>query len=161
MRSTSTRAFILAPALATGLILAFAIARASACSGGPSAGPTTTSANDAPALDLGDCPDDAGGLSQGKAYLCACPAQAEAAPVFGSDVYAENSGICSAAVHAGMLKQEVPGQVLFHVIASPPVFKGATRNGVKSEVWPQPAEAAFQFERLRAIVCSLGLGSFA
>ena len=161
MPSTSTRAFFLAPALAAGLILAFAIARASACSGAPSVGPTTPSANDAPALDLGDCPDNAEGLGQGKAYLCACPAQAETAPVFGSDVYAENSGICTAAVHAGMLKQDALGQVLFHVIVSPSVFKGATRNGVKSEVWPQPADAAFQFERLKEIVCSLELGSFA
>lgn len=151
----------LAAVLAASLILALVVARASACGRDASHAPMPASANGAPAVNLGACPRDANGLDQNKAYLCGCPVFSEQARVFGSDIYAENSGICSAGVHAGMLKQGVAGRLLFHVVASPSAFKGVIRNGITSEAWPQPASAAFQFERLREFICSLELGSFA
>ena len=166
MPSTSIRTFVLskpdlAAALAVGLILGLAGARASACSRGSPQEPPTTSANGAPAVNLGACPRDADGLRQNTAYLCHCPARAEPAPVFGSDIYAENSDICTAGIHAGVLKQGTEVPVLFHVVASPSVFKSVTRNGITSEARARPAEAAFQFERLREFICSLEQGSFA
>jgi hypothetical protein len=110
------------------------------------AAPGTTPAADAvAALDLGDCPDNAVGLDQGKTYSCACPALGEPAIVYGSDVYTADSGICAAAVQAGVLQRSAAGSVTLQTIASPQVFKGATRNGIKSEAWAQPADAAFQF----------------
>jgi hypothetical protein len=97
------------------------------------------------ALDLGDCPDNAVGLDQGKTFSCACPALGEPAIVYGSDVYTPDSNICTAAVQAGALQRSAAGSVTLQTIASPQVFKGATRNGIKSEAWAQPADAAFQF----------------
>jgi hypothetical protein len=151
MQSTSTgmiflSARSLAPALLAGLVLLPALARAQSAEAtsqpaAPSAAPTPAPA----ALDLGECPDNADDLGQGKTYSCTCPALADPAPMYGSDVYAQDSGLCAAAVHAGVLKQDAAGSVIFQVVASPPIFKGATRNGIKSEVWPKPAAAAFQF----------------
>jgi hypothetical protein len=116
----------------------------------PSAPAATAPAADAvAALDLGDCPDNAVGLDQGKTYSCACPAVADPATVYGSDVYTADSSICTAAVHAGALQRSTAGSVTLQTIASPPVFKGATRNGITSEAWAQPADAAFQFARTK------------
>jgi hypothetical protein len=148
MQSTSTGTIFLATkglalALGVGLVLLPALARAQSTDATSQPAATATAAP--AALDLGDCPDNADDLGQGKTYSCACPALADPAPIYGSDVYAEDSGLCTAAVHAGALKQDTAGSVTFQVVASPPVFKGATRNGIKSEVWPKPAAAAFQF----------------
>ena len=110
------------------------------------AAPGTTPAADAvAALDLGDCPDNAVGLDQGKTYSCACPALGESAIVYGSDVYTADSNICTAAVPCRRAAAQCGGQRHPETIASPQVFKGATRNGIKSEAWAQPADAAFQF----------------
>jgi LCCL domain len=110
------------------------------------AAPGMTPAADAvAALDLGDCPDNAVGLDQGKTYSCACPALGEPAIIYGSDIYTADSNICTAAVHAGARQRSSAGSVTLQTIASPQVFKGATRNGIKSEAWAQPADAAFRF----------------
>jgi LCCL domain len=102
-----------------------------------------------PALDLGDCPDVAGSFELGKTYVCSCPPGATdgspAGTVYGSLVYANDSNICSAAVHAGALKSGAAGRVLLQMLESPPVFKSTTQNGVKSEVWLTATAAAFQF----------------
>lgn len=165
MQSTSTRTIFL-PAislllvLGAGLVLLPAHPRAHAAdaSGQPAAAATTaaggcSSKSDdsniqsgcAVAYELGDCPDNAAGLGQGKTFTCICPALADPASVYGTDVYTPDSGLCTAAVHAGALRQGAAGSVIFQIVASPPVFKGTTRNGIKSEVWPKAADAAVQF----------------
>lgn len=110
------------------------------------AGPAAT-------LDLGDCPDIASGFEIGKSYACACPpsvsAEAPAGTVYGTLVYAYDSNICTAAVHAGALKRATAGRVSLQMIDSPPVFKGSTQNGVKSDVLATASAAAFQFSAAR------------
>jgi hypothetical protein len=110
MQSTSTGIIFLATkglalVLGVGLVLLPALARAQStdATSQPAAPDATATAAPA-ALDLGDCPDNADDLGQGKRYSCACPALADPAPIYGSDVYAEDSGLCTAAVHAGALK---------------------------------------------------------
>jgi hypothetical protein len=112
--------------------------------------PSAAPAMAAPAaLDVGDCPDTASGFEIGKTYACACPpsasADAPAGAVYGTLVYAYDSNICSAAVHAGALKAATAGRVSVQMIDSPPVFRGTTQNEVKSEVWASSTAAAFQF----------------
>lgn len=106
-----------------------------------------------PALDIGDCPDIANGFEIGKTYACSCPpsalADSSAGAVYGTLVYAYDSNICAAAVHAGALKAATAGRVSLQMIDSPPVFKGTTQNGVKSEVWASASTAAFQFSPAR------------
>ena len=102
------------------------------------------------ALDIGNCPDIASGFEIGKTYACACPpsVSADSPPagaVYGTSVYAYDSNICAAAVHAGALKAATAGRVSVQMIDSPAVFRGTTQNGVKSEVWATASTAAFQF----------------
>jgi hypothetical protein len=151
MQSTSTRTIFpqtlsLAVAFGAGLILLPPVSRAqSTDANSQPAAMAVAATNAAAALDLGDCPDNADDLGQGKTFTCSCPALADPAPVYGTDVYTPDSGLCTAAVHAGALQQGAASSVIFQVVASPPVFKGTTRNGIKSGVWPQPADAAVQF----------------
>lgn len=125
-----------------------AAAQTSATPAQPAA-PRVTAPAAPPALDLGDCPDNASSFELGKTYVCSCPPSAAdgsaAGAVYGSLVYANDSNICSAAVHAGVLKSTAAGRVLVQMTDSPPVFKSATRNGIKSEVWATATAAAFQF----------------
>lgn len=104
-------------------------------------------------LDLGDCPDIASGFEIGKSYACACPPSGSAEPsagaVYGTAVYAYDSNICAAAVHAGALKRATAGRVSLQMIDSPPVFKGSTQNGVKSDVLATASAAAFQFSAIK------------
>jgi LCCL domain len=120
----------------------------------PTGVPTAAPPMAAPAaLDIGDCPDIANGFEIGKTYACACPpsalADSSAGAVYGTLVYAYDSNICAAAVHAGALKAATAGRVSVQMVDSPPVFKGTTQNGVKSEVWASPSTAAFQFPPAR------------
>ena len=115
----------------------------------PAAAPPAVAPAAPPALDLGDCPDGAGAFELGKTYQCSCPPSAAdgsaAGPVYGSLVYANDSNICAAAVHAGVLKTATAGRVLVQMMDSPPVFKSTNQNGIKSEVWTTATNAAFQF----------------
>ncbi|MGZ3454310.1 MAG: LCCL domain-containing protein [Polyangiales bacterium] len=54
------------------------------------------------------------------------------APVKGSDVYADDSSICAAAVHAGKIKPETGGTVTLEVIEGRPHYDGSLRNGIDS-----------------------------
>ena len=74
MRSTSTRTIFpqtlsLALALGAGLILLPPVAQAQSTD----ANSQPAATNAAAALDLGDCPDNADGLGQGKTFTCNCP----------------------------------------------------------------------------------------
>jgi hypothetical protein len=102
-----------------------------------------TTPDAANALDLGDCPGTATGFDQGKTYLRACPVSPSGV-VYGSGIYTPDSNICVAAIHAGSLRTGAPGSVIVRMMASPPVFKGTTQNGVKSEAWPRSTGTAFQ-----------------
>jgi hypothetical protein len=95
------------------------------------------------ALDIGDCPDTATSFEDGNIYVCACSG-ASSGTIYGTDVYTNDSNICQAAIHAGVLKKGVPGRVSVRMVASPRVFKGTTRNGIKSEVWVKPTPHAFE-----------------
>lgn len=71
------------------------------------------------------CPET--GLFEGP---CACWSP-RAAPVWGTDVYAEESAICAAAVHAGAITTR--GGTL-RVVSAPGQarYAGSTRNGIAS-----------------------------
>ena len=97
----------------------------------------------AEALDLGDCPDTPSDFEQGKRYVCACPVTDASAAIYGSGVYTTDSDLCTAAVHAGAIEKDKGGRVTVTVVPSPPVFKGTTQHGVKSNVWTRPFDSAF------------------
>ena len=55
------------------------------------------------------------------------------APIWGTKVYTTNSGICSAAVHAGVVDPEKGGIVTIELIEGRKFYTGSDRNKVKSQ----------------------------
>lgn len=59
--------------------------------------------------------------------------------VWGTDVYTDDSSICTAAVHAGQINQTQGGIVTIGILPGRPSYYGSTRNGVTSmdyNSWP-------------------------
>jgi len=65
-------------------------------------------------------------------YL-SCPAGGTAQPVWGTDVYTDDSSVCTAAVHAGLITLADGGRVRIEIKASQNAYQGSTRNGVTSQ----------------------------
>jgi hypothetical protein len=68
----------------------------------------------------------------GAHVVVACPAGcAGQGGVWGSDAYTIDSSVCSAAVHAGIIRDE-GGEVGLTIEPGRPAYRGSTRNGVQS-----------------------------
>jgi hypothetical protein len=66
----------------------------------------------------------------GRTYTFDCPKGGEAAAVWGSDVYAAISSICTAAVHAGVITLDGGGSVTIEFRPARSVYGSTTRNGI-------------------------------
>ena len=55
------------------------------------------------------------------------------APIWGSKVYTTNSGICSAAVHAGVVVPEEGGIITVKLVKGKNFYTGSNKNNVKSK----------------------------
>jgi phage baseplate assembly protein gpV len=64
--------------------------------------------------------------------------------VWGTDVYTDDSSICTAAVHAGLITVEDGGDVTFHLIAGQDAYEGSERNGITSSEYGS-WNASFEF----------------
>lgn len=60
-----------------------------------------------------------------------CPPGGAFGSVWGTDVYTDDSSICTAAVHAGLIGQS-GGTVTIEIRRGEPSYKGSVRNGVSS-----------------------------
>jgi hypothetical protein len=70
----------------------------------------------------------------GRRVTYVCPAYFPlAGSVYGTDVYTDDSPICLAAAHAGVLQAGTAGAVTFVIGGDVASFQGSTRNGVKSQ----------------------------
>ncbi|MEO0532451.1 MAG: LCCL domain-containing protein [Cyanobacteria bacterium P01_A01_bin.123] len=65
-------------------------------------------------------------------------------PVWGSGVYTTNSSVCSAAVHAGIIRPSMGGQVNIEITTWQNGHRGVTRNGVSSLDW-ESSDTSFVF----------------
>ena len=86
------------------------------------------------------CPDTGLSFEGG----CACWAP-RIAPVWGTDLYAGQSAICAAAVHAGIVTMN-GGTVLVRRAPGQSHYGGSTRNGVTSQTLGA-AESSFRLEQ--------------
>lgn len=71
----------------------------------------------------------------GKTYNFYCQAAAEDlihTPIWGTNTYTLNSGICSTAVHAGMIS-EAGGTIQIELLAGQEFYTGSKKNKIKSE----------------------------
>ena len=71
---------------------------------------------------------------KGQVFTFRCPTVPQTqvyAPVWGTDIYILNSGLCQAAVHAGMITFD-GGLINVELISGESTYQGSTRFGVKS-----------------------------
>jgi len=68
----------------------------------------------------------------GTRYSFWCPPRGAAYPVFGNEVYASNSSVCTAAVHAGTITLQAGGNAIIEMLPGQPAYPGSARNGVTS-----------------------------
>lgn len=95
-----------------------------------------------------DAPDDttpiswdtnAGGFTgeAGRTYRFECPPDGTPGIVWGSDIYTQDSSICTAAVHAGIITLERGGTITLEYRPGRPIYGSTTRNGIKSHPFGQ------------------------
>lgn len=69
-------------------------------------------------------------------FAVRCPAGHEpGGSVWGSDVYTDDSSVCQAAVHAGVITASTGGDVAIEVRAGQSGYRGVLRNGVESSAF--------------------------
>lgn len=71
----------------------------------------------------------------GSQYTFACPAGGAARTVWGSDVYTDDSSVCTAAVHAGVIGFASGGLVTIEIRPGQSSYPATTRNGVTTSSW--------------------------
>ena len=73
-----------------------------------------------------------------------CPPKGNADTyVWGTDVYRSSSGICAAAVHAGIITLDAGGRVTVTLEPKQDGFRGSLRNGVSSRNWTDPTYLSY------------------
>ena len=75
----------------------------------------------------------------GSEYLYFCPANPSDADlnnaIYGDDIYTSDSPICITALHAGLFKRKVGGNVKFKILGSQNVYLVGIRNGISSNFY--------------------------
>ncbi len=93
--------------------------------------------------------NSAGEYVEGTTIDINCPAGGTlAAPIWGGDdgIYTDDSAICVAAVHAGLITVDDGGAVVIEKTAGQDGYgEGFTANGVTSLPWPDPWSGSFIF----------------
>ena len=80
--------------------------------------------------NIGECHGAAKWRGTGKALRCSCPANFSVkGPVWGTDIYTDDSYICKAALHAGRIGRS-GGQVSIQILPGQYSYAGTVRNGV-------------------------------
>lgn len=63
-------------------------------------------------------------------FKVACPADGSIGSVWGTDIYTDDSSICSAAVHAGLITVSDGGTITLRIRPGLDTYTGTSRNGV-------------------------------
>jgi len=71
----------------------------------------------------------------GTEVLFKCPAGGTINSVYGTGVYTDDSKVCSAAVHAGLITVARGGTVTIKILPGRASYVGSRRNGVTSSSW--------------------------
>lgn len=69
----------------------------------------------------------------GQTFSFICPPGGAIGTVRGSVIYADESSVCSSAVHAGKITADSGGAIMLSILPGQPVYPGATVNGVTSQ----------------------------
>jgi len=102
------------------------------------AGPGDTSGQTAGTVDGGGAPDiwfvnAVDHRDQvGKQFTYSCTSNGAPDSIWGTDVYTDDSSVCTAAVHAGRITMERGGQVTIQMSPGLESYTASTRHGVAS-----------------------------
>ena len=66
-------------------------------------------------------------------FIFDCPSNGRIGSVWGTDIYTDDSSICSAAVHAGLITTRNGGRVTIRIRPGAEFYNGTNRNGVSSQ----------------------------
>lgn len=72
----------------------------------------------------------------GPAHTVQCPAGCTAGEVWGTDLYSDDSMICAAAIHAGVVPAGQAGTVALTIAPGVPSYAASARHGIQSHEWP-------------------------
>jgi LCCL domain len=78
-------------------------------------------------------------------YRCVCPAHGSAAPIWGTTLYSDDSSVCAAAVHAGLISFATGGTVTIRIQPGRSAYTGSSSHGVASQSVGRPG--SFQFAK--------------
>lgn len=83
-----------------------------------------------------ECSTNAQGLTgdPGTHHTVACPAGCGSATIWGTGAYSDDSSVCSAAIHAGVL-QAGGGTAVISIAPGQEAYPASTQNGVTSSQW--------------------------
>jgi hypothetical protein len=82
--------------------------------------------------------------SNGGAFTFDCLRGGSLNPVWGTDVYTDDSSVCTAAVHAGLITLDEGGVVVIRIRRGLEAYEGSTRNGVRTSAYEQ-WDGSFEF----------------
>ncbi len=71
--------------------------------------------------------------ADGEIFEYVCPPGGHPGPIWGTDVYTDDSSVCTAAVHAGLFPLDEGGRVRIVIRTGRDSYTGSTRNGMISE----------------------------
>jgi len=81
----------------------------------------------------------------GTEYAIDCPQQCGNGTVYGTDVYTDDSAVCVAAVHAGLI-DSAGGRIMLTIEAGRDSYEGSERNGIKTRDWKKPWNRSFTLD---------------
>jgi hypothetical protein len=68
----------------------------------------------------------------GTRYAYPCPPNGAEYTIWGTDTYTDDSSVCNAGVHAGIIARAVGGYVVIEIRPGQDTYAGTARNGVSS-----------------------------
>lgn len=95
---------------------------------------------------LDSCPANSMSMSAGESLTCSCePGSTETGQVWGSGPYTSDSGVCRAALHAGVIDAE-GGTLRLRALPGRSAYAPSRRNGVATRGWGANG-GSFDFDR--------------
>lgn len=71
----------------------------------------------------------------GQQFEYDCPPDGVADTIWGTDVYTDDSSVCTAAVHVGLITLADGGSVTIEMRPGRDSYEPSTRNGIESQSW--------------------------
>jgi hypothetical protein len=71
----------------------------------------------------------------GESFQYACPPDGTVATIFGTEIYTDDSSVCTAAVHMGLITLATGGSVTVEIRRGRDAYEPSRRNGITSLRW--------------------------